>query len=187
MFHSNSQYLGGFYTENRKKKPSTLKQATSSSRPTNEEILQAEMTAPFNTMMQFNSLRRRYDELHRDLNRPFHRRNYNDESGSSSSSSSGRGPSHPRRSLNQITQQYYLQRLNSRRTVSRFLLKTINYLSENRHFTRNRLVLVLFQLCVEVSCRGFFNSKLEKQIYSKKPLHLIPNYFEVAHFQFDMK
>ena len=84
-------------------------QAGSSSTPTNEEILQAEITAPFNTMMQFNSLRRRYDELHRDLNRPFHRRNYDE---------SGRGPSHPRRSLNQITQQYYLQRLNSRRTVS---------------------------------------------------------------------
>ena len=80
------------------------------------------MTAPFNTMMQFNSLRRRYDELHRDLNRPFHRRNYNDESGSSSS---GRGPSHPRRSLNQITQQYYLQRLNSRRTVSRLLIRKL--------------------------------------------------------------
>ena len=91
-------------------------QAGTSSTPTNEEILQAEITAPFNTMMQFNSLRRRYDELHRDLNRPFHRRNYDE---------SGRGPSHPRRSLNQITQQYYLQRLNSRRTVSAIFEKIL--------------------------------------------------------------
>ena len=75
---------------------------------------QAEITAPFN-MMQFNTLRRRYEDLRAlEMSRPFHRRNYDPVD----SSTSSRGPSHPRRSLNQITQQYYLQRLNNRRTVS---------------------------------------------------------------------